>query len=242
MSWVDIVIIVIIALCALIGLKKGLYKSLMSLFGNFLSIVVAFFLTKVVTLALLEIPTVKEWVFGSSSLYSWVTTWTASISEGFLANLIAPLLTPIKAVVDAGTITQAQGIALYLSYLITSAAVMVALFIVIKIVMAIVFKIIGSLINRESPGALSRLLGFVIGAVKGGVYIVIAMLVMNYMLAFPFFQPVGVAIEESAIGAPVYAQVQTISEKILASSDNEDIINKLIDISGVRAPEAEVSE
>lgn len=241
MSWVDIVIIVILALCALIGLKKGFYKSLMSLFGNFLAIVVAFFLTKVVTLAVLEIPAVNGWVFTeTSSLYSWVTSWVGNVTEGFLGNLITPLLGPITDIVNTtGAITQTQGVALYLSYLITSAAVMIVLFILIKIVVAIIFKIIGTLINRESPGALSRLLGFVIGAVKGAVYVVIAMLIMNYALAFPVFQSVGDEIEKSTIGAPVFTQVQTISEKVLASSDNTNVIERLIELSGVSAPEPE---
>lgn len=240
MPWVvDIIIIVVLAICALIGLKKGLYKSLTSLFGNFLSIVVAFFLTRVVTLAVLEIDTVNKWVFGDPSLYTWVSGWSSNITDGFLGGVVSSLLTPITAVVDAGTITQAQGVALYLSYLITSAIVMLILFLLIKIVMAIVFKIIGSIINRESPGALSRLLGFIVGAVKGGLYVVIVFLLANYLLTFPIFNFVGDAINESTIGKPVYEQVQKVSDTILAGTESEtDVIDKLIELSGITAAQA----
>ncbi len=235
MSWVDIVIIVIVALTALFGLKKGLYKSLMSFFGSFLSLIVAFFLTKTVLFALLEIETVKNWVFGSTSLYSWTQSWV-TISEGsFIEKMISPILPKIQAAVGIYAFKDlGQAVALYLSYLIASAVTFILLFIVIKIVFAIVFKIIGSLFARSAPGALSRLLGFVVGAAKGALYVVILLFFLNSFLATPALSKIGTAVQESTVGAPVFEQVQKISSDHLNKlTSDEGIMDKLTDIAGI---------
>ena len=55
MSYIDIAIIVIVALGALIGLWRGFFKTLISFFGWFVSFLIAMFITQPIAGALLDV-------------------------------------------------------------------------------------------------------------------------------------------------------------------------------------------
>ena len=70
MSWLDLAIIGIVVLGALLGLWRGFFKSVISLFGWLVSFIIAFFITKPIVGALLDAEKVKNFVVGDGSGWS----------------------------------------------------------------------------------------------------------------------------------------------------------------------------
>lgn len=229
MSYIDIVIIALVGLCALIGLWRGFFKTLISFFGLLVSFIIAFFLTKPVVGALLDIDAVKGFVVGSSSggwsLYGWIYGKFAGIStDGVLGTLLAPLL----KMAESQNVEPAVGVSLLLANGLFSIMVCVALFIVIRFILLLFTMFANAMTKGKFLGALNRLLGFVFGAVKGVWHVACLLLIMSFMLGLSFMAPVREQLDNSVLGAPIYDQVTKLADKFI-TGDNETLV-KLLDI------------
>lgn len=235
MSYIDIAIIVIVSLGALIGLAKGFFKSIISLFGWLVSFIIAVLLTKVVGEALLDIEFIKGFVLGEqASLFSLILSKLPPLDStgviGFLLKPIIEIVTGSAAIAGAG-VSLETGVALILTNGIYSVIVCILLFIVIRIVLLLVTMFANAMTAGKFLGAINRLLGFVVGAVKGFGTVCILILIMSFTLTLPIMAPVNAQIEKSVIAKPVSEFVFNMTEKFLKSDEN--IIDKLLKFAGI---------
>ena len=82
MNWVDVVVILICIACLLIGIWRGLFKSVVSLFGNSVVFLGSFALCKPTAAWIMKITT---W---DTSLASKISSWLSGLSSNFDVNMV----------------------------------------------------------------------------------------------------------------------------------------------------------
>lgn len=178
MSWIDVAILAVVVLIGLIGVLRGVKKSALTLGAFLISFLLAFFLANVIAEALLGIDGVKDFVLGNGvdgkahwSLAKWIYDGTAGKlpdSKSFLyKNFYAPMLEVVKS--SNATIPVEAGFALYGAFLMFSAICGVGIFFVARFLLMIVTAIIKTYIGKKKS-VLGRLFGFVLGAVRGALW------------------------------------------------------------------------
>ena len=235
MSYIDIAIIVLIALLALVGLWKGVFKTLVGFCGGLIAMVLAVLLTKVVAYALLDVDSIAKFVCGT--LYGKILSFLpAKGSEsGILSMIVTPIYAKIASYAGFESLpaeTSRQAGALMLSYGIFSVIVCIGLFIVFRILMILFTMFLNSLSKGGKPGGVSRLFGFLVGAIRGFAYSVIALMILGYLVAIPQLAGVGAQIENSVIAKPVTQTVRSMTERLFTGKDSATI-EKLASITGV---------
>lgn len=256
MSMVDIVIIVIVALFALVGLAKGFFKTLISFFGWFISMLVAVLTARVVAEALLDIPAVAGFVTGNSgnwSLFGWLkgilpeglmslpagateSQILSAIDGGVVGAILKPFIGLLTGeTIAVSTATVGEGIALTLSGGLFMVLVGIGMFIACRIVMTLFVMFAKSLINPDGkPGVLNRFMGFLLGAVRGVLYCVVLLIVVGFLTPFGFMEPVTSEIDKGVIAKPIAEQVYSLSSKFMS---NDNYFNKLLELSGLKGNE-----
>lgn len=216
MSWIDVAIFGLVVLCGLFGLWRGVKKSAVTLGAFIVAFILAFFLANVVAEALLGIDGIKSFVLGdgvgegsSWSLTSWLyekmpespDLWIVD-AEGeakdpsFLyKNFYEPIL---KIVGDGGNTLKgvygegapAVGAAMYGAFLIFSAICGVGIFIIARFLFVIVVVIINTYIGKKKT-VMQRLFGFAVGAVRGAVWALAAMVVFSCFGGYTCFSGIA---------------------------------------------------
>lgn len=229
MSYIDIAIIAIVALCALIGLWKGFFKTLISFFGLIVSFLVAFFLTKPVVGALLDTDVMKGFVVGNGdggwSLYGWISGKLPDITSG---GVLGTLLKPFIELSQSQGVDLHTGVSLLLANGLFSIMVCIALFIIIRFILLLFTMFANAMSKGKFVGALNRLLGLVFGAVKGAWHVCVLMVIMSFFLGLSFMAPVREQMDKSVLAAPVYNQVTKLTDRFITGG--KDTLIKLLDI------------
>lgn len=237
MSYIDIAIIAIVALGALIGLWKGFFKTFISFFGWTASFLIAFFLTKPVANALLDIKAIRHFVLGTGegwSLFQWIGGKLSALeSNGFFSVLITPL---INTSMKAGVLPSI-GVPLLLANGMFSVIVCLVMFLLIRLLMLIFTLFANAMTKGKFKGALGRLLGFIFGAVKGGATVCIIMVFCTFILGLNFMAPARKQLDKSVIAQPVYKQVVKYTDKYMAG--NSDTLTKLLHHLGLETEKEE---
>lgn len=142
--WLDIVLLVLIVLCALRGLFKGFFDSLLSLFGNLVSVVIAYFLAKYVASFLNSVFKVSDYIV------KLLTKW--GVSEG--------------GIIGFSRVKLANTITFVLSILV--------IWLLLRLAIMLLSKLFSSVTSNSSAiSGLNRLFGFIFGAVKGFAFVII---------------------------------------------------------------------
>lgn len=238
MSWVDIVIIALVVLLAGLGVLRGVKKSSVALVAFLVAFVIAFFLSNVVAEAMLNIEGVKKFVLGSDgfSLYTWLynSIGSSEPSEFLVTHFYQPVLDIIGGYAGyTPEFTLAQGQALYLAFTVFSAIVGVGLFLVARLLLTIVTVIIKSYIGRKKSG-LSRLFGFVVGAVRGVAWAMAITIVFSAVGGFSSvgaFAKVEAEYEKSVLGKYVNEYSYAIKNKLFLP--DADMFARIVDASGL---------
>ncbi len=143
MGWIDIVFIAIIAICAIAGLARGLFESILSIFSSVLSIVAAILASKHVAAFINSLVDANK--FFAETLIKW--NW---ISEEGIVLL-------------GKTYTAAQ-----IGNVCTIIISVLAVWLLIKLAIVLLSKLFDSAISSSSAlSGLNRVLGLVFGAAKG---------------------------------------------------------------------------
>lgn len=255
MSIADIVIIVLVALMALIGLWKGFFKTLVTFCGWFVSILVSMLIARVVAEALLDVTAIGNFVAGSEgfSLFGFFKGMLpdelmalessateaqirTALGDGVVAAIVSPFIGVLtNSTISASALSVGEGIALAMAGGVFEVIVGVALFIVIRIIMTLLVLFLKSLINPDKKkGVLERLGGFVLGAARGVLFSCVILLVIGFMTPFSFMGQITSDIDQSVIARPIATQVYALSGKI---GSNENYYNKLVRLTGLRGEE-----
>lgn len=152
MHWIDITIIVVLAITSIIGLSKGLFESVLSLFGTGLSVFAAIWASKPVT----------AFINGFFDLTAWIS------------NMLVD-----QGIAVGGTVTIPGGFSFPLDKaagFLTTVGMVVVLFVLIKLVIFILSRLFDSITSSSSAlSGLNRLLGLVFGVAKGAVAVGMAL-------------------------------------------------------------------
>jgi uncharacterized membrane protein required for colicin V production len=222
-SYIDIGIFIIILIFLFIGMVKGFFKSVLQLVGTVVSLVIAFALGQTVLNELLKIEFFHNLALGESgfSLYSAIRGWLpasfADIQVGANADVVNDALSGDLNKGLAGVLSQlvsglqpgATGDLLTVcSTMIATgvafAIVTTALFIVLRIIIAVLNAIINKIRQNKTVRGLDRLFGMLVGAVKGVVAVGIILVLSSFVINVPFLSSYKTALEESAVGKPMY--------------------------------------
>lgn len=226
MQIIDYVIIGIVVICALLGLKNGVIKTVLGMIGWVVAGVASYFLTPILADAFMDVTAIRNIIIGSElSIYGFVSEAIPDIvfSSGIVETIFSPFMTIINNM-DISPLTSTQVQALALSYAIFTGI----LFGFILLMIRIVVKIIGMVSRAGSEvenSAMTRFFGFLLGGVKGLMYVCIIALGTVYIM--PLWSAPVDQINESMIGKPVVELVTKISDGIV-SNDHENALEKLI--------------
>ena len=218
MSFVDIAIIVVIVLMGLLGIFKGFFKMVVGFFGWFITLIIAFFLTGTIAYAVLDINFIAGFTFfNENSIYSWVSEW-GWITSGPLADR---LLNGINEAVVYADNVESMAAAIF-SYYILCAIVFVVLFILLRLVMMLLTFFVKKLRKSdEGPNPLSRILGMLVGFVRGFLYAGLLMLVLSYAIHFNFMEPVLNDIEKGFLAVRLLDWTGSVSDWMMTSNTHD---------------------
>lgn len=242
---IDIALVLVVLIFALIGLKKGFFKSLLSLFNWVICLVVSIWLAKYIA----------NWVgswFGmenaiggkiSSSLVGMnaeLGNTVASFGDkdsimaacsgmnGLLKTIIGMIFGSSKVdFTSEATVADVAGAGIAHVCVIAISALL--LFIVIKIVLAILGKLFDNIARTKVLGGLNRVLGFVFGLVKGACIVIIINIVAVALSLIPMVNNTvikPVLQENTKIESFVYEKTDEVIGKYVVDGQ---IIQKWID-------------
>ena len=250
MSWIlDVVVVVIFALTVLAGFKNGFIDSVIGFVGLLAALVVAFFASGAVAdgvyTAFVEKPvqtaiveTIEEAAAGTGASLQENLQKAEEALPGFVKSLMEKNEVSLTALADKAE-TGVQNTGEQIAAAVTDKVVrpamtmlirciaFIVLFIVLMILCSLLGKIIGKIIKHSPFKGPDKLLGGVLGAVKGFLWVLLAVTVMQMIAGFTADDALisKKSIEESAV-------VKVIAEINPIYSDNNIVINefnKLLD-------------
>lgn len=227
---VDIVLLVIIGIAALIGFFKGAMKSILSLCGLLLSLIVAYFLAGYVLELVSDWGIVQKLFYAETgSIASAVAAKLDSLSgipvgitpeqlTEYLADtpyaLAAPLIAAALPHLGASAVSLPHAVGIICANAVLFSIITLLLFVTIRVILGIVESIINKMRKNKVVGSVDHFLGILVGAVKGLVAS-ICILAVIYAIAIPFDFMDGIVekINESMLTGPLYAFVGNLIEK-----------------------------
>ena len=194
MAWLDIAVIAIVVIVALVGMARGLLKSILLLFGTLATLALSIWLAKPFS-ALLESWFGLTTALGNAMIGPIQPVCEAGGGEAlpnfFLNKFAEILMGPEYWTGYTGGSSSVEFITDFANQIGQVIAVIVAvliLFILIKIVLAILNKIFESISKNRAVSGLDRLFGLILGAVKGALFVSIVFIVAYLIIpAFPAF-------------------------------------------------------
>ena len=164
---VSIVFIVILVIGFFIGFWRGLKRSTASLIFGLVGALLAFFLTPVITNAILGI--------------NITVNGTQTSINNYLVEMIKSASEDIEALVNANP--NLESFFAQLPSAIVNVVVFIVLTAVIELIMYIIYKIIASIFLRYKPGAKKhRITGGVVGAIKTLIIVVFAFMPLSALI------------------------------------------------------------
>lgn len=199
MFWIDIVFIVLIILFGLWGLKQGFLASLISLVGIAVSIVIAVWLAPPFAsfvdnlcggaISDMFANTMTSVVSGFGNLDYAVTS--ATKASDLIANFDANGVVKTLLNVMLGNEILAEGTNVLLWFttklggLLTTLCGAVVLFLLIRIALALLGKLFDKITEARVINGLDRVLGFLFGAIKGLIFVAVAIAIINILCVIP---------------------------------------------------------
>lgn len=217
MSWIDIVFLVLVAICAIAGLWRGLFESILNLFGTGLCVFLAIWLNKPFANFLRSFVAIDSWF---DNLLS------NSFSDTIIDNFMGISLTRLQ-----------------LASLCTVIVCTIVVFILLKLSIRLLSKLFENTVTKNSSlSGINRLLGLVFGIVKG-LFINCCLLAVCSIIAwFPGFgSTLQSAIQNTSITNFFYKYVDEYVENKITSDDLKNIINIEQDIIVNAVPSSEGS-
>lgn len=241
----DVVIVAILAIFGLIGLKKGFFKSVLSLFSTLAVLIIsvlcaghlAKLINKIYNFTGLIAGKLSGAISSMGSFYSQtipqgvsgkdLVNNIPSSTNGFLKKLMAHVLNPLSASdVEGLTVSEiVSGAFASIIMLIISA---ILLFIAIKIIIAISSRLFDNITRNRVFGATNKLLGLGFGVVKGGLIILIFTFVLTLLTVIPAVNTKLSPIiqDNTKLARPIYNYTDEFVEKHVVDGK---IVQKWID-------------
>lgn len=194
MGKIDLAIIIIMLLFVLFGFIKGFMKQILSVANWLLSLIGSFLFVKPFS-ALLSKTAIATSINGKVA--NWIATKGATFNEmiepGRIKEQIAQGISELglpKFIAEAiasginiggaeGDMTLAEVLAPSIGSIILTVVSFIMLFILLMIILKIIFNLLNNVFDEGILGAVNRLLGGVLGLIKGGVLVSLVMLLLS---------------------------------------------------------------
>ncbi|GHU99558.1 hypothetical protein FACS1894211_05150 [Clostridia bacterium] len=223
---IDLVIVALIVIGALIGLMRGFFKTLLSFFGVLVSMLISIWLASYLAAALMPVSFVAKIFGGDGSLTLIISASVEKINPGIfgvpanqLTGTLAAALTESmklpQAIADI-IVSAANGLNLMQSELPLSLIIGQALsgailwlvcafllFLVLRIVMHLLKKFFKFLTKNKHIRKVDRFFGFLLGAVKGFLTVIILFGLMSFVIGMDFMKDFKANLDQTTIGRPV---------------------------------------
>ena len=251
---IDIILIAFIVLGALIGMWRGFFKTIISLIGWTVSLLVAIVFARMVADTLLQVPFFSRIILGDGgpSLARWIegglpselgTIYAAdayansnainnAMDNSFLSFLLTPLFyMVVDPAAEASSLTVAEIFSLAIANHLFVALVGFVIMMIVRIFVAFVTMAVDSFLQkREKLKSLDRAGGFFAGILKHCLYVFIIFIGLSFVIATPFMTPARNQIERTNITSHVANGTVRIADRYLTG--DEGLIARLIDLSG----------
>jgi uncharacterized membrane protein required for colicin V production len=200
---IDVVLIAIIVICAIIGIVKGLFDSILGLIGTGIALGVAVFTAKYLSNTLNSIINIEQWVLDKLD--------ASGESVKFFGGKI-----------EYSNVEVAK----FAVWIIT----VIVIFLVIKLAILILSKIFESVVqNSPTVSGINRVLGMIFGALKGGVTVAIILALCSLLSQVPFIgSTITDKIGETKVTNTVYKYVDDFVETQLTKEKIDDIIDRIV--------------
>lgn len=228
---IDTIIIGILVLFTLYGIHKGALKSIVSLFGTLVSLIVSIYLVTLFGNQTFNVPFINELFAGESgSLASFFAsklpdfggvTVGASQAEidaalGGLWSVIIPIVTKIIGGMSGGayqTETITNALAMFLSKSIFYIAFALVIFIVLRIIISMIEKFIEKIQKIDTIKNIDKFFGMFIGFIKGAIAVTVILFILGLVMNFAPMAPVKEAFESTRVAKEVSKIIFSIIEK-----------------------------
>ncbi len=230
MSILDIIVIAILAVFALIGFIKGFLNTVLSLFGNLASLAIAIVIVKPCARFFDSIFHLVDWlggliIKGIANILPDLsaTTMTAdevinhlNTQQGLIGRLTA-LFVNKDLTYGVGASDLSATLSTNMGQFATTVFTVIIMFILIRIGILILSKIFDAITKKRALSGLDRLLGLVIGLVKGAVVLTCVLSVL-YTLS-PIIPQIDAWIQQSSFTNWLYGYVNQLINWVINTVD-----------------------
>lgn len=239
MSILDIIVIAVLVLSLLIGLWRGFLRTLLNLFSNLACIVISILLAKPVT------NLVKNWFNMIGSLTTKLANsiqgmfpaegWPATgetvknsiEGDGISKTIVKSFIVNENTYESASSL--ANEIGSKLAFIILMIIVAIVLFILIKIAIKILAKIFDAITKKSAISGLDRVLGGLVGLIKGCLFVFVVLSILYAMDSLPFinswFDPL---VNKSGLTLQIYNMIQDLFAFIVSKFDFPAMISSVV--------------
>lgn len=242
---IDVIIVALVVVFAFIGLRKGFFKSVLSMVSGVVVIIVSFLLASPVAKLINKIydfngllagklcksiagmgtfysQTIPEGVSGSD-----LVNQIPSSTNGFLKKLMSHVLKPLSAG-DVQGATVADIVSGAFASIIVTVIVGILLFVLIKIIIALATRLFDNITKNRVFGATNKLLGLAFGAVKGFIIVVVFAIVLTFLTVIPTVNTKLSPIlqDHTKIARPIYNYTDEMVEKYVVDGK---LVQKWVD-------------
>lgn len=227
MSYIDIAIIVIVALSLLIGAWRGTGKSLINLACFLITLIVCYLISGYCLRFLMNISAVRQLAFGESfSLRSIIGSVLEVDNAGVVAFLCDPLLEIYMEMGGAQVwgATTGEFLSVAISLHIFTVIMVVLLYSAIRILVSIVGFVLKIIFIHAAPTLFGRLAGAVFGAAKGVAVACVLLYIVSVCFPFGFAAPVAEALDKSTIAPKICEYEYDLAAKRLYTTDTLELV------------------
>jgi uncharacterized membrane protein required for colicin V production len=238
---IDVALVGIIALFALLGFKKGFFKTVIGFVGTIAALAISIYLATYMCQLLMP---VFKGIFGEGgAVASKLTDWLNGVSPLFqgadLTQLGTALATdlklpgPIADVIvnavgkldfSASGLTLSQIVAQALTGWIYWLAMSILLFIILKIGLFFVGRLLNGLTKIKAVGMANKVLGLILGVAKGAVIIVVIFGIMSFVIGLSFMADFNTHLQNTMLAKPLS---DLVFEFVGNNIHMEDILQKV---------------
>lgn len=254
MAYVDIAFIAILIIAMGIGCMRGFFKSLASLFGTLVSLILAYFLTTLFVDKILGIGAINDWFYGeSNSIASAIKggifsepsellaglTVNEALSDssllgealgGGLYNVFAPLILKMMTWLggnEFGSALVIDCVSVLLARCVGWLIIFLVFFIILRIVASLISKLGNALHKVPLLGSLDRIFGVLIGGVKGVLFATVGLVILACCSGLSFMKPYVDDLNRSVIAKPITNAAIDFTGKFI---DIESMTNGLLQL------------
>jgi uncharacterized membrane protein required for colicin V production len=234
---IDGIVIGILLIFTLYGAYKGALKSITSLFGTAISLIIAVLVVYFLGNKFYEVPFINNLFAGKTdSLTSFfmsklpdfngvtVGATQEEINEaiGGLWSVLIPMFTKILSGMSGGAFqgeTINYAMAMVLAKVVFYIAMALVVFLILRILIRSLEKIIDKIKGQKTINDIDKFFGLFIGFIKGAITVSVILIVFGFLINLSFLTPVKQAFEQTYVAKEISKIIFLIINKIFGNSN-----------------------